>query len=108
MPVTVASAVTFCVFILEVMEYKYRSLLMNVPCRHLINRMRDSPDAISEHLKTMSKIDLNNIFLVGKLQNVQKYLTVGSSLGFVGKKYSWFVLTKVINTLLCDLVQHYE
>jgi len=77
-----------------VMEYKYRSLLLNVPCRHLINKMRMGEQNVMEHLKLMNKIDLNNIFLLGKPENIARYLTVASSLGMVGKKYSWSALSK--------------
>jgi ionotropic glutamate receptor len=79
-----------------VMEYKYRSLLLNVPCRHLINKMRMGEQNVMEHLKLMTKIDLNNIFLLGSPENIARYLTVASSLGMIGKKYSWLALSKVI------------
>ncbi len=43
-----------------VMDYKYRSLLLNVPTRHLLNRMKEGDQAIMDHLKLMDRIDLVN------------------------------------------------
>ncbi len=42
------------------MDYKYRSLLLNVPTRHLLNRMKEGDQAIMDHLKLMDRIDLVN------------------------------------------------
>ena len=78
------------------MEYKYRSLLINVPVRHLINKMRKTEEDIMKHLTTMSEVDLNNIFLFMSKPNAEMYLKVANMMKMYGKKYSWFLLTKVI------------
>ena len=77
------------------MTYKYRSLLLNVPCRHMINKMKTTPEEMSEHLKRITRIDLNNIFLLMSVENAQKYLNEANNLGLYGKKYSYFLMTKV-------------
>lgn len=77
------------------MDYKYRSLLMNVPVRHLINRMKMGDAEIEKHLKRLSDVDLNNIFLFSSLENAKTYLDVANMIKMYGTKYSWFVLTKV-------------
>ena len=52
------------------MDYKYRSLLLNVPTRHLLNKMKEGEGNIEQHLRLMDRIDLNNIFLVRSILSV--------------------------------------
>lgn len=79
------------------MEYKYRSLLQNVPVRHLINKMKMDMDAIKKHLQMLSNVDLNNIFLLGSPENSEMYLKAANDLKMYGERYSWFVVSKVIH-----------
>ena len=77
------------------MDYKYRSLLQNIPVRHLINKMK-GPSEIGMHLNRLMDVDLNNIFLFMSSENAAMYLKEASQMGMHGTKYSWFVLTLVI------------
>ncbi len=91
------------------MDYKYRSLLLNVPTRHLLNRMKEGDDNIKEHLKLMDRIDLNNIYLLGKPEKAAQYLSTASSLGFTGKKWSWVVMAKEsLDGLQCPNCQDFS
>ena len=77
------------------MNYKYRSLLMNIPVRHLINKMKMDSMEQEKQLKMMTDIDLNNIFLLGKKSMIEQYLRVANKLKMHGIKYSWFAMSKV-------------
>ena len=81
------------------MDYKYRSLLMNVPVRHLINKMKMTPENIEAHLKRLTEVDLNNIFLLMSTENAAMYLDMANQLKMYGQKYSWFVMTKVTKNI---------
>ena len=61
----------------------------------MINKMKTTEQEMSEHLKRIAKIDLNNIFLLMSVENAQKYLAEANKLEMYGKKYSWFVMSKV-------------
>ena len=80
-----------------VMDYKYRTLLQNVPVRHLINKMKDTKEDVEKQLKRLSDVDLNNIFLFSTIQNAERYLSIANSMEIPlnTKKTKWFVLTKV-------------
>ena len=77
------------------MNYKYRSLLMNIPVRHLINKMKMDSMEQEKQLKMMTDIDLNNIFLLGKKSMIEQYLKAANKLKMHGIKYSWFAMSKV-------------
>ena len=77
------------------MNYKYRSLLMNIPVRHLINKMKKDDMEKEKQLKMMTDIDLNNIFLLGRKSMIEQYLAVANKLKMYGMKYSWFAMSKV-------------
>ena len=80
-----------------VMDYKYRTLLQNVPVRHLINKMKMDNDDIEKQLKRLTNVDLNNIFLFSTIKNAEKYLSTANNMEepMNTKKTKWFVLTKV-------------
>ena len=83
------------------MNYKYRSLLMNIPVRHLINKMKKDDMEKEKQLKMMTDIDLNNIFLLGRKSMIEDYLAVANKLRMYGIKYSWFAMSKVIKDAGC-------
>lgn len=76
------------------MYYKYRSLLQNIPVRHLINPMKMDDMARAKQLNMLTDIDLNNIFLLGSKDNIEKYLKTANELKMYGQKYSWFAVAK--------------
>ena len=83
-----------------VMDYKYRTLLQNVPVRHLINRMKTEKTDVEKQLKRLSDVDLNNIFLLSSIKNAERYLDIANNMEIPlnTKKTKWFVLTKVRKT----------
>ena len=79
------------------MDYKYRTLLQNVPVRHLINKMKNDPEDIKKQLKRLVDVDLNNIFLLSSVKNAERYLDIANALNMNTKKTQWFFFSKVFN-----------
>ena len=77
------------------MDYKYRTMLQNVPVRHLINKMKETGPEIEKQLNRITDVDLNNIFLFAAPKNAEKYLSMANDLNLNTKKTKWFLLTKV-------------
>lgn len=76
-----------------VMNHKYKSLLLNVPTRHVINGLQDSIDNTKEQLSKLRDLDVVNYFLLGDGDSINMLLDAGALLSFTGRKYGWFFLT---------------
>lgn len=76
-----------------IMDHKYKSLLLNVPTRHVINGLQDSIDNVRDQLVKLRDLDVVNYFLLGDADTINTLLDAGESLSFTGRKYGWFVLT---------------
>ncbi|XP_018303765.1 ionotropic receptor 25a isoform X1 [Mycetomoellerius zeteki] len=76
-----------------VMIHKYKSLLLNVPTRHVINSLQNMIDNVREQLSKLRDLDVVNYFLLGDEDSTNMLLNAGNSLSFTGRKYGWFILT---------------
>lgn len=76
-----------------VMNHKYKSLLLNVPTRHVINPLRNSSEEIREQLINLRDLDVVNYFMLGDKDSICKIIDAGEELAFTGRKYGWFLLT---------------
>lgn len=76
-----------------VMNHKYKSLLLNVPTRHVINEVETSIDTVRLQLSGLRDLDVVNYFLLGDSESINVALNSGESLSFTGNKYGWFVFT---------------
>lgn len=76
-----------------IMNHKYKSLLLNVPTRHVINELQHSSELIKEQLSKLRDLDVVNFFLMGDGKSIDVILDSGESLSFTGRKYGWFVLS---------------
>lgn len=76
-----------------IMNHKYKSLLLNVPTRHVINDLQTSDELIKEQLMRLRDLDVVNYFLLGDEKSIDAVLDIAESLSFTGRKYGWFVLT---------------
>lgn len=86
-----------------VLNHKYKSLLLNVPTRHVINEMESNPDKVKLQLSRLRDLDVVNYFLLGESSSVKMILNAGESLGFSGRKYGWFVFSLDDETWpMCD------
>ncbi len=77
------------------MDLKYRTMLQNVPVRHLINKMKMTETEAKAQMQRFQQVDLNNIFLLMTKPNAEKYLAWSDDIGMTGIKFAWFVLSMV-------------
>lgn len=79
------------------MDHKYKSLLQNIPTRHIISQIEDTR-SIQRQLTKFRDLDIVNYFMLGKLNNVKILLDSASNNKFFGRKYAWYVITQVITS----------
>jgi len=76
-----------------VMNHKYKSLLLNVPTRHVINQLQSTDDGMKLQLSQLRDLDVVNYFLLGDQSSIDALLEIANSLDFTGRKYGWFVIS---------------
>lgn len=76
------------------MDHKYKSLLQNIPTRHIIAAIDDTA-SIKLHLTRFRDVDIVNFFVLGKLSSIKSVLDHANSNKLFGRKYAWHVITQV-------------
>ncbi|XP_029051723.2 ionotropic receptor 25a [Osmia bicornis bicornis] len=76
-----------------VMDHKYKSLLLNVPTRHVINEASQQVTKMKRQLPRLRDLDIVNYFILGDENTINVALEAAESLSFTGRKYGWFLLT---------------
>lgn len=84
-----------------VMDHKYKSLLQNIPTRHIIAAIDDTT-SIKLHLTRFRDVDIVNFFVLGKLSIIKSVLDHANSNKLFGRKYAWHVITQVKNIQLVN------
>lgn len=67
------------------MDHKYKSLLQNVACRHIISPIKDGFQNISDQLVQLRKLDIVNYFVLGSLNNIKKVLDAADVVGYFNR-----------------------
>ncbi|XP_076636399.1 ionotropic receptor 25a-like [Colletes latitarsis] len=80
-----------------VMDHKYKSLLLNVPTRHVINEASQQVTEMRRQLPRLRDLDIVNYFILGDENTINVALEAAESLNFTGRKYGWFLLTPESN-----------
>jgi ionotropic glutamate receptor len=57
-----------------VVDHKYKALLQNIPTRHVITAIAPSKPAITEQIVKLRNLDINNYFILGKLESIKLVL----------------------------------
>lgn len=57
-----------------VVDHKYKALLQNIPTRHVITAIAPSKQAITEQIVKLRNLDINNYFILGKLESIKQVL----------------------------------
>lgn len=57
-----------------VVDHKYKALLQNIPTRHVITAVAPNKQAISEQITKLRNLDINNYFILGKLESIKLVL----------------------------------
>jgi hypothetical protein len=74
------------------MGHKYKSLLQNIPARHIIAPISAN---IREQLERLREVDVNNFFVLGRLSSIKDVLEVANNADFFTRKFAWHALTQV-------------
>ena len=80
-----------------VMDHKYKSLLLNVATRHVINEIEPEAVGIKNQLSFLRDLDIVNYFVLGNENVMNAALETAEAFNFTGKKFGWFLLTPEIN-----------
>ena len=48
------------------MDHQYKSLLLNMPVRHIINKVKTSSADLKKQLTRLEEMDIKNYFILGK------------------------------------------
>lgn len=76
------------------MDHKYKSLLQNIPTRHIIAQIEDVR-SIQRQLTRFRDLDIVNYFVLGRLSTVKTLLDNANVNKFFGRKFAWHVITQV-------------
>ncbi|XP_078051605.1 ionotropic receptor 25a-like isoform X2 [Augochlora pura] len=76
-----------------VMDHKYKSLLLNVPTRHVIHEVSKHVAEVKKQLSKLRDLDIVNYFVLSDADTMKVVLEAAESLNFTGRKYGWFLLT---------------
>ena len=89
------------------MDHKYKSLLQNVPTRHLIAAVED-PRNVKRQLTRLRELDIVNFFILGRLATIKNVLDAANANKYFGRKFAWFAITQVWNTADCRRQKHQQ
>ncbi|KAL7645090.1 UNVERIFIED_CONTAM: hypothetical protein RMT77_003468 [Armadillidium vulgare] len=84
-----------------VMDHKYKSLLQNLPCRHIMVMVKPTEKERREQMKKLMDVGIVYYFAVGSLQTIRNVLEAATANMMFGRKYSWYALTKDVGDLGC-------
>ncbi|KAJ1526273.1 hypothetical protein ONE63_009427 [Megalurothrips usitatus] len=84
-----------------VMDHKYKSLLQNVPTRHLIAAVEDVRN-IKRQLTRLRELDIVNFFVLGRLATLKNVLDAANANKYFGRKFAWFAITQDKGQLKCS------
>ncbi|CAF4958003.1 unnamed protein product [Pieris macdunnoughi] len=86
-----------------VMDHKYKSLLLNMPTRHLITPVKSlSVDDIKTQLQTLRELGITNFFVIGSLRTIHNVLNAANEKEYFGRKTVWFALTLDKGDISCQ------
>lgn len=75
-----------------IMDHKYKSLLLNVPTRHVIVPTRTPVNALRDQISRLRDLDIVNFFVLGSEQTISAALQAASNLEFTDHRYGWFAV----------------
>lgn len=84
-----------------VMDHKYKSLLQNIPTRHVISAIEDTR-SIKRHLTKMRDLDVVNFFILGRLSTIKVVLDNANINKYFGKKFAWHAITQDRGPIKCS------
>ncbi|XP_068617329.1 ionotropic receptor 25a isoform X1 [Battus philenor] len=86
-----------------VMDHKYKSLLQNIPTRHVITPVKSfSKDEIKMQLRSLRELDVVNFFIIGSLRTIKNVLDAADENQYFGRKTAWFALSLDKGDISCS------
>lgn len=77
------------------MDHKYKSLLQNIPTRHVISPVKSQKvDDIKAQLTSLRELDIVNFFILGSLKTIKNVLDAAQANKYFSNTYSWYALTQ--------------
>lgn len=83
------------------MDHKYKSLLQNIPTRHVISAIEDSK-SVKKQLTKMKDLDVVNFFILGRLSTIKMVLDSANINKYFGKKFAWHAITQERGSVKCS------
>jgi len=78
-----------------VMTHHYKNLLLNLPVRHLINKLvTGDMKMIKEQIQRIQGLDIRHFFILASQENIQNTLNAANQLRMYGEQFAWFAGTK--------------
>ncbi|XP_045585173.2 ionotropic receptor 25a isoform X1 [Procambarus clarkii] len=84
-----------------VMEHKYKSLLMNLPCRHIMTMVEATDNLVRNQTMRLKNADIVNFFAVGRQKTISRILDAATANGMFGRKYAWYAVSKDDDDVQC-------
>ncbi|GBP52444.1 Ionotropic receptor 25a [Eumeta japonica] len=85
-----------------VMDHKYKSLLQNIPTRHVITPVKGiARDEIKNQLRSLRELDIVNFFILGSLRTIKSVLDAADDNQYFGRKTAWFAISLEKGDISC-------
>ncbi|CAG2060883.1 unnamed protein product, partial [Timema podura] len=84
-----------------VMDHKYKSLLQNMPTRHVIIKVNESMP-VKKQIQKLRDLDIFNFFIVGRLSTIKDVLDNANINKFFAPHFAWHALTLEDDQLKCS------
>jgi hypothetical protein len=75
------------------MDHKYKSLLQNIPTRHMIVKANQKDG--TEQLKRLRERDIFNYFILGRISTIKSVLDSAEENGLFERQFAWHAITSV-------------
>lgn len=85
-----------------VMDHKYKSLLLNVPTRHVMVDIEETLEKATDQITRLRDLDIVHFFILGNEETISMALEVAETMNYTGKFYSWYMITLDEFTPQCD------
>lgn len=88
------------------MDHKYKSLLQNMPTRHIIHVIDPTDADVEKQLDRLVHVDIFNFFVISKPNNIVKVLNAAHRKGLFNRKYAWYTISKEQGDIACKSCQN--
>lgn len=87
---------------LFIMDHKYKSLLLNVPTRHVIVKIDPPVSNVKKQLEKLRALDIVNFFILGSQKTISHALEAAQSLNYTGRKFAWYTISLEVDRPKCE------